>query len=214
MKIIGRKRQHIESIVKQEVIEENEIENSVDQDNATQNLATFSENSKIKSHLCKLCGKRFAKNYDLKRHMKRHDTDNRYVCNMCGEVVYSKSYHIKYHQSKCIQIPCKLCDQTFKLKRDFFEHLRNEHSSAVASYANEISSVVVHSGAGRPVKKDNRELEIDTPPQQIENQENHIINNKNIKLEIKEEMEDCDELFIKEEAFPEVDINIKQEIDY
>ena len=84
------------------------------------------------ANLCKMCGKRFSRNRDLRRHIVyKHDGVNNDKCPNCKKVLSGKSelnrHMIDIHSERTKEI-CDICNKEFSRKRDVIEHKRFKHS--------------------------------------------------------------------------------------
>lgn len=58
-------------------------------------IGCFQVPSKV--HMCSLCGRKFARRYDMKRHEERHDKEKKFVCQVCGEA-FDRKYKLFEHR--------------------------------------------------------------------------------------------------------------------
>ena len=82
--------------------------------------------------LCNMCGKRYSRNRDLRRHIRfKHDGVNNDACPDCGKILSSKDelkrHMIAIHSERTKEI-CDICNKEFSRKRDVIEHKRFKHS--------------------------------------------------------------------------------------
>ena len=82
--------------------------------------------------LCNMCGKRYSRNRDLRRHIRfKHAGVHDDVCPNCGKVLSSKDelkrHMIAIHSERTKEI-CEICNKEFSRKRDVIEHKRFKHS--------------------------------------------------------------------------------------
>ena len=84
------------------------------------------------ANLCNMCGKRFPRTRDLRRHIVyKHDGVNNDKCPNCGKVLSGKSelnrHIIDIHSERTKEI-CDICNKEFSRKKEVIEHKRFKHS--------------------------------------------------------------------------------------
>jgi uncharacterized C2H2 Zn-finger protein len=80
----------------------------------------------IKPYVCKICNKRFDRNYNLKTHMRIHTGEKPYKCKECGKSFKQKSelnVHLKIHTGEK-PYKCKVCGKSFIQSHSLTEHIR------------------------------------------------------------------------------------------
>lgn len=56
--------------------------------------------------------------------------DQRFSCPLCKSVKYTQMRYLKAHIKECgLTFSCQICQQNFKQKRTYTQHLRSKHSS-------------------------------------------------------------------------------------
>ena len=90
------------------------------------------EDSDAQATLCNMCGKRYSRNRDLRRHIGfKHAGVHNDVCPNCGRVLSSKDelkrHMVAIHSERTKEI-CDICSKEFSRKRDVIEHKRFKHS--------------------------------------------------------------------------------------
>ena len=95
---------------------------------------------KPQSFECLTCGKSYAQEPSLKRHLriKKHQfkipsstqKTGYQICQICGKEVGRFNYHMeKYHKSETLLFPCNKCDKQFNRKDTLYRHNENVHST-------------------------------------------------------------------------------------
>lgn len=80
---------------------------------------------------CNVCGRKFALNRDLKRHMPLHTNERKYVCPYCGLQCKQPGHltkHIRTH-TEVMNWRCDCCFKNFKVQADLKEHCFTEHAN-------------------------------------------------------------------------------------
>ena len=86
---------------------------------------------------CQYCSRMFFDKQKKDRHIEivhKENPDYLFKCNEseCGRAFGSKqalNYHIeRFHEQKDLNIPCQICEKTFKLNHNLDEHMRAVHS--------------------------------------------------------------------------------------
>uniref|UniRef100_A0A3P8V4M9 Zinc finger protein 14-like n=1 Tax=Cynoglossus semilaevis TaxID=244447 RepID=A0A3P8V4M9_CYNSE len=101
------------------VHEKEELGNSSKEDSSGD--PTTSEMSENKN--CSLCGKYFARQVDMERHMQSHSEDRPYKCPYC-EKKFKNPYVLKRHQKEICKI-CPICNRVLPCTADIAKHLRS-----------------------------------------------------------------------------------------
>lgn len=82
---------------------------------------------KESTHRCGECGREFALAYNLKKHLRTHSGERRYVCSDCG-LAYTQSgglkNHIKSVHGTDTNYTCHYCGKSFPIKDRLKLHLR------------------------------------------------------------------------------------------
>ena len=89
---------------------------------------------------CLTCGKRYAQEPSLKRHVriKKHQSKipsstqktGYQICQICGKEVGRLNYHMeKYHKSETPFFPCNKCEKKFDRKDTLYRHKEKVHST-------------------------------------------------------------------------------------
>ena len=79
---------------------------------------------------CAICGRKFALNRDLKRHMPLHTNERNYICPHCGLQCKQPGHltkHMRTH-TEVMNWRCDCCFKNFKVQADLKEHCFKEHS--------------------------------------------------------------------------------------
>ncbi|XP_066927644.1 uncharacterized protein [Clytia hemisphaerica] len=82
------------------------------------------------SFACEICGRKFALNRDLQRHMPLHTNERKYTCKYCGLQCKQPGHltkHMRTH-TEVMNWRCDCCFKNFKVQADLKEHCFNEHS--------------------------------------------------------------------------------------
>ncbi|CAH1400084.1 unnamed protein product [Nezara viridula] len=82
---------------------------------------------KESAHRCGECGREFALAYNLKKHLRTHSGERRYICSDCG-LAYTQSgglkNHIKSVHGTDTNYTCHYCGKSFPIKDRLKLHLR------------------------------------------------------------------------------------------
>lgn len=82
------------------------------------------------SFACQICGRKFALNRDLKRHMPLHTNERKYECPHCGLQCKQPGHltkHIRTH-TEVMNWRCDCCFKNFKVQADLKKHCFTEHA--------------------------------------------------------------------------------------
>lgn len=82
------------------------------------------------SFACNICGRKFALNRDLQRHMPLHTNERKYVCQYCGLQCKQPGHltkHLRTH-TEVMNWRCDCCFKNFKVQADLKEHCFTEHA--------------------------------------------------------------------------------------
>ncbi|XP_061819582.2 uncharacterized protein [Nerophis lumbriciformis] len=90
--------------------------------------ADTEEDSKAEAtHLkCSLCDKTFGKKVNLKRHVRIHTAEKRFMCSFCGKRFYHKGHfetHMRTHTGEK-PFSCSVCGKSFSQKITLIAHAR------------------------------------------------------------------------------------------
>ncbi len=79
-------------------------------------------------HACHICGKSFKFEEYLQLHLKRHEGQPSFQCEICAHRV-EKSYKLRIHMKKhgIKMYECKICKKDLHLKYKLKEHLKTVH---------------------------------------------------------------------------------------
>lgn len=102
------------------------------------NCKHSTDDSPAKECTCDVCGKIFARNFDLKRHMEIHESHRMYVCSECPKTFKSKGSlreHEKNHiltnvtadEAQKVGCQCKYCGRILSRKYDLKRHVKIVH---------------------------------------------------------------------------------------
>ncbi|KYB28280.1 Zinc finger protein 135-like Protein [Tribolium castaneum] len=80
-----------------------------------------------KRFVCYTCGKRFALRTTLEEHERIHTGDKRYECDLCGRKFTQRTPLVTHKRSHTGEKPynCHLCDKKFRSKAQLTLHLKN-----------------------------------------------------------------------------------------
>jgi len=85
-------------------------------------------------NICKICGKEFTRQHNMKEHMNSaHTGQRRYACGICGKCfAYSSGlrYHRRLHKDER-PYTCQLCNKSFARGGELSRHERSAHKSQV-----------------------------------------------------------------------------------
>ncbi|VDL42109.1 unnamed protein product [Hymenolepis diminuta] len=94
-------------------------------------LAKHKVSHQPRDRLCPTCGRAFARDDKLRRHvMSVHSSERPHVCDMCGKGFARKDKlqeHARHH-NKNITFPCSACEETFNMRSKLNKHLREVHN--------------------------------------------------------------------------------------
>lgn len=93
------------------------------------NSHMFTHNEDKKAHQCNLCGKQFAKPYQIKIHMMVHRDERPYQCDVCNKKFrfYDKlKGHLRTHNGIKAYV-CAICNEDFRKKNEFQQHMKLHH---------------------------------------------------------------------------------------
>ncbi|KAL7300205.1 hypothetical protein TKK_0007048 [Trichogramma kaykai] len=86
-----------------------------------------------KNHVCDICQKCFANNFDLNIHKKNHDPDRKFDCEVCGREfnrLNNLQRHMMVHQQKGANeeiLSCNVCGITYKFSSSLTRHMVTTH---------------------------------------------------------------------------------------
>lgn len=85
-------------------------------------------------NICKICGKEFTRQHNMKEHMNSaHTGQRRYTCGICGKCfAYSSGlrYHRRLHKDER-PYTCQLCNKSFARGGELSRHERSAHKSQI-----------------------------------------------------------------------------------
>jgi len=82
------------------------------------------------SFACEICGRKFALNRDLQRHMPLHTNERKYICKYCGLQCKQPGHltkHLRTH-TEVMNWRCDCCFKNFKVQAELKEHCFKEHA--------------------------------------------------------------------------------------
>lgn len=90
------------------------------------NTTKRQKTNKVRSYICKTCGKAFYQRSHLIVHSRQHTGERPYVCSHCGKAFSHKSHltvHERGHSSEKF-FQCSVCNKAFYRKDDLTRHQR------------------------------------------------------------------------------------------
>lgn len=94
----------------------------------------------MRTHLCKLCGKSFAKAPIRDRHMVVHTGDRPFACHLCNKTfaqMFNLNSHKQHHHQIAISYTCEVCSKSFAKNFELRRHSKTHYKPEV-SYTCEI----------------------------------------------------------------------------
>lgn len=79
---------------------------------------------------CHICGRKFALNRDLQRHMPLHTNERKFICQYCGLQCKQPGHltkHLRTH-TEVMNWRCDCCFKNFRVQADLKEHCFKEHA--------------------------------------------------------------------------------------
>ena len=81
-----------------------------------------------RDHVCRICGKSFIQNTQLRAHLFHHTGENAYNCDICGKQFNRKTRmreHIEYIHLEKKMPTCNMCSKTFMRREDLGRHIES-----------------------------------------------------------------------------------------